>query len=103
MLRVKEEVHRMAGNYEVDENDAEVGKMFNRMHGEARPWTRIGVLVMEVVDPFIEWLPMGHSVHPIEVELAPDGDCQEPCCRIVRSGPPIVVDWCSAKAPQTHE
>ena len=49
VVHVKQHVHRMGGNNEVNENIAEIENVFDGMHGETRPRSNVDVSMMRRV------------------------------------------------------
>ena len=62
----------------VNKNHAEVHEVFDGMHRQARPGIHIDVLVVEVVNMFIERLPVDEPMRPVEVKLAPKRNGKQP-------------------------
>ena len=48
---VENQMHRMRGDHEMDENSAKIKHMFHRMHRQPRPRANIGVAVMQGMEP----------------------------------------------------
>ena len=57
----------------MDEHYTEVQQVLYRMHGQARPWTRVDIVMMQIMNAFVERLPMDQSVYDVEMEFPPKG------------------------------
>ena len=49
--QVKDHMHGVAGDHEVNDDRAEIHQMLNRMHRQAGPWADIGVAMMHGMKP----------------------------------------------------
>jgi len=56
-------VARVRGHDELDKRLREIQEMLDRMHGEARPGSRVHVLVVQLVDGPVDWRPMEQAVN----------------------------------------
>ena len=76
-LRIKEKMERMRRDHKMNHHDTEVEQMFDRMHGQPRPWARIGIHVMYGMDGFEERPPVNKPVDRIKMRFSPEWDKQE--------------------------
>ncbi len=63
--------------------------MLNGVHREPRPWARINVVMMQLVNSVIERMRVDQSVDKVEVKLSPKRDQEEHRC---------AVDWMPREA-----
>ena len=77
MLQVEDDVQGMRRHDPVDEHAGKIEEVLDRVHCKARPWTGIGVLVVEMVHRAVERRPMDKAVDQIEMRLAKDRDQEE--------------------------
>ena len=78
----EQEMDRMVGQEQTNQAAGEVKQMLDRMHGKARPRTRVVALVVQVVNVSIKEPPrvqdclarkcrVHHAMHEIEVQVRP--------------------------------
>ncbi len=84
VLGVHQQVDGMRGHNPVDQYGAEVNDMLDRVHGQARPWSDVDVLVVKIVSRPVERWPVCDAVCPIEMEQSPHLDAAEDCHEIDR-------------------
>ena len=71
ILQMVDDVHGMGRYDPVDQNGTEIENVLDRMHRHSRPWTDVGVSVMQGMRDPVEGRPVQHAVNPVEVERLP--------------------------------
>ena len=87
---------------QVDQDNAKIEDVLDRVHGHAGPWAGIDVLVMQIVHRLIERLPMNEAMNPIEMEFAPKRNGAKPYGKIDGMLRPVYI-WEQTVGPSPHE
>lgn len=88
---IEEEVNGMGGNNEMDQDDAEIEEVLDRVHGQAGPGAGVRISVVQIMDGFEKGAPVDEAVDTVEMQVTPKGDQTEPDGEINGMGGPVHV------------
>ena len=79
--QVEDNMHRMTGNCEMDQDGSEIHRVFYGMHRQAGPWANVRIAMVKRVKA-VQGIRVQDAMYPIEIETFPhrnqEKDCDKP-------------------------
>lgn len=77
VLGIEQKMNGVRGNDPVNQRDAEIEHVFDRMHRHAGPRAGVDIVMVQVMNAVVQRLPVDQTVDPVKMKLPPEGNQEQ--------------------------